>query len=145
LWLELLREMTEDARVARFETPVLQPDGSVKETEVVPVGSFTAVGDGRYLSYLPGSKSLAVMARQPPQVGIMASARALLAAPPGDHYVPAVVDPARGSLLALVVDRPDFLERIAEGEVVGYLIIGVGIIGVLVALFQYIYLIVARI
>lgn len=144
LWLELLHEITEDAKVLRFQAPVIQPDGSVKDSEVVRIASFTAVADDRYLSYLPGSKSLAVMSRQPPQSDIMEAAENLLETPPDAGYVPAVVDPARGALLALVVERPNVFERIAEGEVVGYLIIGVGLIGLLVALFQYAYLIAAR-
>src|SRR5690606_33226354 len=50
-----------------------------------------------------------------------------------------------GALLGLFVERPNMFERIAEGEVVGYLIIAVGIIGILVAMFQYAYLVIAKV
>src|SRR5690606_9521435 len=59
-------------------------------------------------------------------------------------YVPAVADPARGALLALYVDRPNFVERIMKGEMVGYVIIVVGCLGALLALFQYGYLFVTH-
>jgi biopolymer transport protein ExbB len=47
-------------------------------------------------------------------------------------------------LLERYVDRPNFVERIKNGEVVGYVIIFVGILGVVLAAFQYLYLIVTR-
>ena len=42
------------------------------------------------------------------------------------------------------MERPNPVERVQEGEVVGYVIIAVGILGVLLALFQAVYLIVTR-
>jgi biopolymer transport protein ExbB len=62
----------------------------------------------------------------------------------GTGYMPAMVDMARGDLLNLYVERPDTLERISQGEDVGWIIVGVGVIGVLVALFQYAYLFYTR-
>ena len=56
----------------------------------------------------------------------------------------AVVDPASGALLGLYVERPNLIRRIQEGEVVGYVIVAVGIIGVLLALFQAVYLVITR-
>lgn len=145
LWMELLNEMTEDAKVVRFTAPVVSADGVSEEVrEVVRIASFTAISDGQYLAYLPGEQKLAVMGRQPVQGEFADAARRLQAATPGNGYVSAVVDPARGALLDLFVLRPDLFERIAEGEVVGYLIIGVGALGVLVALFQYGYLFLAK-
>ena len=51
-----------------------------------------------------------------------------------------VIDPARGALLALVVQRPTILERIEQGEFVGYVIIFVGVIGAILAAFQFLFL-----
>jgi biopolymer transport protein ExbB len=47
-------------------------------------------------------------------------------------------------LLGLYVERPGVIKRIQEGEVVGYVIVAVGIIGVLLALFQAVYLVITR-
>jgi biopolymer transport protein ExbB len=55
------------------------------------------------------------------------------------------VDPARGSIIGLFLDRPSFMERIEKGEAVGYVIIFVGALGMLLALIQAAYLIVTRI
>jgi len=55
------------------------------------------------------------------------------------------VDPSRGVLLGLYVERPTLLERIELGEAVGYVIIAVGVAAVVVFLYQLIHLIRTRV
>ena len=142
LWFEMQREMTETGRVARFKTNIVTEDGTPQEAEVVRMGAFTAIADGgRYLTYLPGVRTLSVLSRQPPS-GMRELARGVVAAKSG--YVEAAVDPSRGILLSLFVQRPNVIERIQHGESVGYVIIAVGVIGAVCALYQFIYLIRAR-
>jgi biopolymer transport protein ExbB len=145
LWFELMREMTEDSKTVRYNTSVLMPDNTTKEEEVVRVGSFTAVGAGKYLTYLSTDNTVVELPRQPPQAELMNVARTLQNNTASTGYVPAVVDPARGVLLAMFVDRPDIFERISEGEAVGYIIIFVAALGVVLAFIQSIYLIITRI
>jgi biopolymer transport protein ExbB len=54
------------------------------------------------------------------------------------------VDPNRGVLLGLYIERPTVGERIQRGEEVGYVIIVVGALGALAFLFQLISLVVVR-
>jgi biopolymer transport protein ExbB len=137
LWFELQREMTESGRVVRFRSDVTAPDGAAKKAEVVRIGPFVAMSDGRYLHYLPALGSLAVLSRQP-SAELTGLASSLQHATAG--YIQAAVDPSRGVLLSMLVQRPDVLERIEKGESVGYLIIAVGLIGVVLALYQGAYL-----
>lgn len=141
LWFEIQREMTESGRVVRFSTEIIDADGEPRSAEVVRVGSFNAVSEGRYLNYLPSVGKLGVLARQPGGE-IQADARTLSEATSG--YVRAVVDPSRGVLLAMIVQRPDVMERIEKGEAVGYVIIVVGGIAFLLAVYQVIYLALTR-
>jgi biopolymer transport protein ExbB len=111
--------------------------------EVVRVGSFTAIDGSEFLGYLPSEMKLTELD------GELAAyfrdiAADLASTPPDAGYTRAVVDPASGALLGVYLQRPNWIQRIALGEVVGYVIIAVGIIGVLVALFQYAYLIRTR-
>jgi biopolymer transport protein ExbB len=146
MWLELMTEMKMDSEVARFTTPVLQNDGITSNpTEVVRIGSFMAYGNNEYLVYLPSEESLSQLTRQPAEAELMQSVRDVLGNTSGSGYMPAIVDPARGALLSMYVERPDFIERIEEGEKVNYVIVGVGFLGVFAALFQYVYLIVAKV
>jgi biopolymer transport protein ExbB len=153
LWYELLREMTDSAQVVKFRTAVAPLDDEATadvdesrtsvEMDVVRVGPFTASSNGRYLGYLPGERTLTYLHGE--LVGeLQALGRNLQNAAPGSGYQRAVVDPAGGALLSLYVDRPNFLERIEQGEVVGYVIIAVGFLGVLLAIVQGAYLAVTR-
>ncbi|CAG1007343.1 hypothetical protein MYXO_03575 [Myxococcaceae bacterium] len=141
LWFELLREMTETGRVARFETQIVTPDGEKEDAEVIRIGGFTALSKGRYLRFSPGPDTLSVLPRQP-GAEMIAMARDLQESQEG--YVRSVVDPSRGVLTALYTERPGLWERIEKGEAVGYVIIAVGAIGALCAIYQFLYLLRVR-
>jgi biopolymer transport protein ExbB len=143
MWFELQREMIETGKVVRFTTPVLKPDDTTEEMEVVRIGPFTAVADGNYLGYVPSKKILSMFDRQ--LSGDLQSTAEDLQAATGEGYQRAVVDPARGALLSRYVERPNLLERIQHGEAVGWIIVAVGVLGVLLAAIQFVYLIVTRI
>lgn len=142
LWFEMQREMTETGRVVRMRTQVVDADGTPTDAEVVRIGPFTAIADGRYLNYLPSQKALSILPRQL-EGEFAEAAQNLQKATSG--YVRATVDPARGVLLALYVERPTLRERIEHGEAVGFVILAVGIAGAVAALFQFFYLIFVRI
>jgi biopolymer transport protein ExbB len=137
LWFEMQREMTETGRNVKFQAPVVEADGQAKQAEIVRVGAFVAVEGDRYLNYLPSVGQLAVFSRQPdsPFPGIADDY-----ADADKGYEKMVIDPARGVLLALVVQRPTLMERIHQGEFVGYVIILVGIIGAILAAIQFMFL-----
>jgi biopolymer transport protein ExbB len=141
LWYELLREMTDGGKVVKFNAEVMQRDNTMAPMEVIRVGPFTAESNGQYLGYLSGEKMLAQLNGDMPG-DLQAIGRALQNAQGG--YARAVVDPASGGLLGLYVERPSPIRRIQEGEVVGYVIVAVGILGVLLALFQAVYLVATR-
>jgi biopolymer transport protein ExbB len=136
--------MTDGGKVVKFKTQVLQRDMKTKvDMDVVRVGPFTAESDGQYLGYLSSQKTLAQLNGE--LMGqFRVVGRSLQNASPQNGYARAIVDPASGGLMGLYVDRPNLVRRINEGEVVGYVIIGVGVLGLLFALFQAGYLVVAR-
>jgi biopolymer transport protein ExbB len=141
LWLEIQREMTASGQVAKFRARVVQPSGEPVESEVIRIGPFTALANGQFLSYLPGLRTLNVLPRQLPDE-FMVTAREFASATSG--YARAVVDANRGVLLALYIERPTWLERIELGEAVGYIIIAVGLLGVLAFLVQLLSLVLVR-
>ncbi|HET6656055.1 MAG TPA: MotA/TolQ/ExbB proton channel family protein [Gammaproteobacteria bacterium] len=148
LWFELLRETVGEGGVVRYRTDVMQlddgkPTGKAVPTDVVRVGPFTVVNGDEYLGYLSSIQSLSELNGVLPG-SFRDTAEELTQAAPGSGYTSAVVDIARGGLLGRYLERPSWLERVQLGETVGYLIIAVGIIGVLLALFQYIYLLKTR-
>ena len=141
LWAELLGEMTLAGKVARYDARVVQPDGNAAQAKVVAIGPFTATAGGNYLTYQPELQSLIRLSRQP--AGELHALAEDLAGAQGG-YVPAAVDPTRGVLLAMYVERPSWADRIKKGEEVGYVIIAVGLLGALLWAVQFLYLIVVR-
>jgi biopolymer transport protein ExbB len=131
LWFEMQREMTETGLVVKFPVAVVAADGTEFEGEVVRVGPFTAMADGQFLTYDPASGKFAELSKQPP--GRYRSIAGDLTAAT-DGYARAVVDPTRGSLLAVLVQQPGLGETIEYGGMVGYLIMTLATVGFLLAL-----------
>jgi biopolymer transport protein ExbB len=133
IWFELQREMTESAKVLSIPTTVINANGEEEQRNVTRIGLFNAISDGKYLEYIPETQRLIELQRQP-QSRYTSRAEDLEEADSGLH--PFAIDPTRGQLLGLLVQSPSLTERIAQGAVVGYVIITLGIIGLLIALWR---------
>ena len=134
----LAEEMVRGGQVARFESPVIRPDGTTGPDTVVRVGVFNLLAGDRFLHYLPETQGIQELARQP-RARYRALASNLTGAAP-NTTVAAVVDPGRGSLLALLIEEPSLAERIAQGGPVGAVIILLGLAGLAIALARWLYL-----
>jgi biopolymer transport protein ExbB len=102
------------------------------------LGVHNLITGDRFLTYDTETRSIKELARQP-QDRFRSLANNLFEAGPGE-VVPAAVDPSRGSLLSLLIQAPSLQERIDQGGVVGYVIIALGIVGLLIALWRLLYL-----
>ncbi len=131
LWYLLQQEMTETGKVVKFPARVIARDGQEIQTDVVRVGGFNIVSSAGYLQYTPETGNLSELGRQP-QGRFTKTAGELVAA--ADGSVAFGIDPTRGQILATYLDRPGLTERIGQGGLIGYVIIGLGIIGLLLSL-----------
>ncbi len=130
LWYELQREMTENGRIASFQGEYINADGEPVSSTITRYGVFAAQADDKYLQYQPQSRRVEVLPRQPGS-WLERITR------DGDTVL---IDPTRGSLFSLLVVSPSLEERIAQGGIVGVIILCLGLIGVLMAIFQVLYL-----
>ena len=135
LWYEVQREMTEQGRVVTFDRAVKLNDGSEVVVPVTRVGVFNIAMDGKYLKYEQG---LVAELDSQPESRFMDSATGLQNSTSG--FAAFGLDPSRGSILALLIQRPGFEERIEQGGTIGNLIIAVGGIGILLFLERVIFL-----
>jgi len=133
LWFELQREMTESGKVVKLSTEVIGSDGEAANREVTRVGLFNVISDDKYLEYKPETGRLVELPRQP-QGRYTSRADELSGADSGLH--PFAVDPTRGQLLGLLVQTPSLTERIAQGQIVGYTIIALGLFGLAIAIWR---------
>lgn len=131
LYVLLLEEMAESGKVVRFNTDVITADGRTTPAEVIRVGVFNVISGSDYLRFEPQTASLQVLARQPAR-RFSSLAEGLSTATTG--VVPMAVDPSRGNLLGLLIQAPNLSERIQQGGLVGYVIILLGLLGVVVSI-----------
>ena len=135
LWFELQREVTESGKIVRFPAEVTTADGEVINTDIVRVGLFNIVFDNGYLQYT-GTGNISELQRQPEQSRYTNSAIEMTNATTGP--VTFGLDGTRGGILALLVESPTIRDRINQGGIVGYCIIGLGILGLLLAIWRWI-------
>jgi biopolymer transport protein ExbB len=133
LWFELQREMTESAKVSKFNATVVNANGEEEQKEVIRVGLFNVISGDKYLEFNPESGRLVELQRQPAS-RFVSRAEELSEAESGMHAFS--VDPTRGQLLGLLVQEPKFTERLQQGGTVGYVIMALGVLGVLVAIWR---------
>lgn len=131
LWILALDEMVESGKVVTFPGKIVTAAGNEIEQDVTRIGVFNAVSAGRFLRNLPETGKLIEPGRQPGQ-RFQEMAQNLENASSGIHAFP--IDPTSGSMLALLVQKPNLKERIIQGGLIGYVIIFIGLIGVLISL-----------
>lgn len=132
LWYELQWEMTQSGKVVHTTMPVITSQGEEREQEVIRVGSFNLVSEGNYFQYVPETGRVVEFSRQP-AVRYMDGAQDIATA---TGPVSFSIDPTRGQLLALLVQAPDLRGRIAQGGMIGYLIIALGLVALVLALWR---------
>ena len=137
LWLLVQEEMTESGKIARYEGPVVTRDGHVEDRSILRIGTFTAFSDGDFLRYIPETGELLELSRQPSGRHVR-EADAFSAS--SGQVLPVVVDTTGGSLMGLMTYVPTLQERVEQGGVIGYIIIGMGLLGLLMTLWRALYL-----
>ncbi len=141
LWVVLTQEMIEQGKIATFEADVITRRGETEPRQVTRLGPFTAVSEGRFLVFelddQTGIRKLRELDRQPASRFLSAAGRIERAdSGPEAGFVRAAIDPSSGSILELLVQAPDLFERINQGGIVGYVIIGVATFGILLGIWR---------
>jgi biopolymer transport protein ExbB len=140
LWFEVQREMVATGEVVSFNADVTNPNGESNNQAVTRVGVFNLVSEGKYLSFNPTTGIVSELPRQ--RDDALSGAESLGTATTGlTAFKVDPTGPTGGTLLNALIDTPTIEERIAQGKQVGYIIIAIGIIGVLIALLRMVVLV----
>jgi len=137
LWSAIVTEIAESGKVVKFTAPVEGTNGKKADLEVVRVGVFNAVSDGKFLDWdtSKSRENLIELARQP--AARFSAMAADLQSTAAGTIAPMAIDFTRGQILRAVVQTKTPMERVREdGGIVGYVIIGVGIFGLLLCLWK---------
>ncbi|MEM7357485.1 MAG: MotA/TolQ/ExbB proton channel family protein [Pseudomonadota bacterium] len=146
LWFQLQNEMTEQGKIVNFTAPVTYLSGyetnedgeevevfTTEDRQVTRVGVFNAVSGDDIANY-NNEKGLVLLDRQ--MGSEFTSGSNALQSASGDGVTSFMIDPTKGALLSALVQEPSILEKVQEGKVVGYVIISLGIIAFLIAIFR---------
>jgi len=137
LWSAMVTEIAESGKVVRFSAPVERTSGEKENLEIVRLGVFNAVSGGIFLDWDTNKsrENFIELARQP--AGRYSRMAVNLQQAAAGDIVPMSVDFTRGQILRAVVQSRTPIERVKEdGGPVGYVIIGIGIFGLLLCLWK---------
>ena len=127
LWVELLKEISNAENVKSFDTEVLTADGKLTNLNVLRIGTFSLSSDGKFLKHLIDTNQVEFLPSQPAGV----SKRKLSNLQSAENGMFTVdIDPTRGAILEKLIQKKTFFQRIADGGLVGYVIILLGLFGV---------------
>lgn len=133
LWQTLRQEASLSSEVAQITAPVVQTDGSTADEQSVRIGAFTVIGTSNGGQYLIADEQLGALRppyRQPGEASMLSGWL-------GSSSVALVgIDPSRGALLNIEAATPSIVERIQQGGTIGYIIIALGVVGLLIALWR---------
>jgi biopolymer transport protein ExbB len=137
LWFELQREMTESGKIVQSKQTVLLQNGQEMEANLIRVGTFNLIFDEKYLQRIAQTGRIVEFPRQP-SARYMTGAQQIESS--SGQIIPFTIDPIRGQLIALMGAAPNLTERVAQGGVIGYVIVSLGVVVVLLAVGRFFYL-----
>lgn len=126
LWSAMQREMIESGKIVKYTGNVVKPDGSLMKSMITRIGVFNASSEGRFLRYHSDTQNFYEVVEQPDEAYLSMLDDFEQSK---NNVLPMVVDPSRGVMLDLYGLTPNLVERISQGKLVGYIIIGLGILG----------------
>ncbi|MDP3534202.1 MAG: MotA/TolQ/ExbB proton channel family protein [Halomonas sp.] len=124
-------------RAERLSLNVADTRGVIESRDVVRLGDFAAFTETALLRKGGSDDELAEVPRTPREMS------AVLAAYHQGESREFAIDPTQGAVLRALAQQPSLWERFQQGGYVGYVVVVLGVFGLLVALTQYIYLLVA--
>ncbi|MGY6277532.1 DUF3450 family protein [Methylomonas sp. MgM2] len=135
LLIGLLHRLDIQRRVSVFDAQVYAPNGLPADKSVLSIGGFSLIADGLYLTHSGEDNRLVELSRQP-SAEILELAKMFPTVDSGSLATLAV-DPSGGQILQLLVQAPNFKERIGQGGPVGYLILSLGLLALLLSIYRF--------
>jgi biopolymer transport protein ExbB len=132
LWISYFDEIVAGSEIKNFEATITSPNGENIVGEVTRYGLFSASYDGKFVKPVSSLDSFQLLAKQPENTFTKTLSKHKLA----DEYTNLAIDPTRGFLLSLYLDKANWFERIAQGKSIGFVIIFIGFIGLAFSIFK---------
>ena len=132
LWISYLDEIVSSGEVKTINANIIDKNGESNIGEIVRYGHFTTSYDNKFVTPIPELNGFELLQRQPER-GVLKN---LKKHQRSDDFAITSIDPTRGFLLSLYIDKPGWLDRIAQGKSIGFIIILIGISGFLFSVYK---------
>ena len=135
LWFLLLQDMVANSGIQQYPASVVSGNGAIVSQQVTQFGPFAALdASGRYLKLNADNSQLQAFHGLPDALNHQ-----------GASYIEGEsslisIDPQKGKYFELASQVPTLQERIEQGGIVGYVLIALGALGLLVALWRTLFL-----
>ncbi|EJP72697.1 MAG: biopolymer transport protein [SAR86 cluster bacterium SAR86B] len=132
LWISYLNEIAASGEIKKVKTNIIDPKGNSYEDEIVRYGLFSASIGNSFVTPASDLNGFQLLKRQPERSVI----KSLKRYPNSDDYTNVSIDPTRGFLLSLYLDKAGWFERIAQGKAIGFVIILIGLTGLAFSIYK---------
>ena len=132
LWIAYFDEIVAGGEIKKIDTIITEPDGESFDGQVIRYGLFSASYNNKFVTPASSLNSFKLLAKQP-ESNITRSLKKHARA---DDYKDVAIDPTRGFLLSLYLDKPGWFQRIAQGKLIGFIIMFIGLIGAVFSIFK---------
>jgi len=133
LWILHLNEIASSGEIKEIDAQIINSDGDVQSSKLVRYGPFNMVKDRSFVKPNIANNAFSVLPKQPDR-GVIKKFRSHYKS---DGYSVAPIDPTRGFLLSLYLDKPSTFERIAQGKLIGFIIVIIGTLGLLFSAYRF--------
>ena len=133
LWVLHLNEIASSGEIKVISANVINSSGDIEEDQLVRYGPFNMVKNRSFVKTDVANNAFSVLQKQPDR----SLRRKFRSHYRSDGYAVAPIDPTRGFLLSLYLDKPSTFERIAQGKLIGFIIVLIGISGLIFAAYRY--------
>ncbi len=136
-WHTMLDEIIQSGNISKYQANVITNSGEKKLQEITRIGQFSAFSKGEFLKYSNNMKSLVELSTQPNSTF---KENAKIFEKSENKIKSVLIDPTKGTLFDMIGNKPTLSDRINQGGIVGYIILVLGAVGLLFALFKIIIL-----
>tara|TARA_B100000214_G_C23962968_1_gene626212 strand:+ start:747 stop:2078 length:1332 start_codon:yes stop_codon:yes gene_type:complete len=133
LWILHLNEINSSGEIKEIQANVINSDGDIEKDNLVRYGPFNMVKNKSFVKTDIANNAFSVLQKQPDR----SLRRKFKSHYRSDDYAVAPIDPTRGFLLSLYLDKPSTFERIAQGKLIGFIIVLIGLSGLIFAAYRY--------
>jgi len=132
LWISYLDEIVSSGEVKTVDANIIDKNGESITGEIVRYGHFSTTYQNKFVTPVPELNGFELLQRQPERE-ILKNIRRHQRS---DDYRITSIDPTRGFLLSLYLDKPGWIDRIAQGKSIGFIIILIGISGFIFSIYK---------